>query len=71
MIFLGTFLLTASCLIASVNGKGSQEPLIGNEEQARYKKACPDYRHYAVIAQYVVRRHPRFTILMLSQSTIQ
>ncbi|KAG6986747.1 meiotically up-regulated protein [Physcia stellaris] len=34
----------------NVNGKGSQEPLIGNEEQGRYKKACPDYRHYAVIA---------------------
>lgn len=73
MIILGALLLTAGCIIASVNGKGSQEALIGNEEQARYKKACPDYRHYAVIAQCVFRHHPRFTLLMLSlsQSTIQ
>lgn len=54
MMFLGTLLLTAGSIITSVNGKGSQEALIGNEEQVRYKKACPDYRHYAVIAQYVL-----------------
>ena len=55
MLLLGVLLLTAGSLITSVYSTGSQEALGSIEEHAKYRKACPDYRHYAVIAQYVER----------------
>ena len=53
MILFGVLLLAAGSLITSVYGTDSQAALGSNEEHSKYRKACPDYRHYAVIAQYV------------------
>ena len=40
---------------AKARGKGSgdQEALGSGIDGERYKTACPDYKHYAVIPQYV------------------
>ena len=53
MILFGLLLLAAGSLIPSVYSTDGQAALGSNEEHAKYRKACPDYRHYAVIAQYV------------------
>lgn len=53
MILFGLLLLAAGSLIPGVYSTDRQEALASNEELAKYRKACPDYRHYAVIAQYV------------------
>ena len=71
MILLGVLLLTAGSLITSVYSTGSQEALGSTEEHARYRKACPDYRHYAVIAQYVESLLRSVFSLILFQPTIQ
>ena len=55
MILFGLLLLLAGSLITSVYSTGNQEALGSIDEHAKYRKACPDYRHYAVIAQYVER----------------
>ena len=58
-------LLSASLLVDGVNGQsrnelkargkagGNQEALGSGIDGERYKTACPDYKHYAVVPQYV------------------
>ena len=71
MILFGVLLLAAGSLITSVYSTGSQEALGSTDEQAQYRKACPDYRHYAVIAQYVERLRYSAASLIFCQPTIQ
>ena len=51
--------LLASCKIeegSNAQGKtgGKQEVLGYGIDGERYKTACPDYKHYAVVPQYVI-----------------
>ena len=59
MVLFCILLLVAGSFINTASGSGGdglnrQEALGTPEDQVKYRKACPDYRHYAVIAQYAL-----------------
>lgn len=39
---------------------GIQEALGSGIDGERYKTACPDYKHYSIVPQYV--RHPAYPV---------
>jgi len=64
LLILAFLLLVTSTVIAKANGpseqgfedrakRDDQEVLGTGIDGQRYKTACPDYKHYAIIPQYV------------------
>lgn len=62
-VLLGSSFFGNSFVTTLEDGKygGNQEALGSGIDGERYKTACPDYKHYSVIPQYVrYQAHPVF-----------
>ena len=62
-VLLGSIFLWNGSVRALEDGKygGNQEALGSGIDGERYKTACPDYKHYSVVPQYV--RYPAYPVL--------